>query len=714
MGNYARARRMISRRVPLRLVFPWLALLAAGAVSLWYFGPRERQNFIDRWQAQLVAMADDRKSAIESWVVERFNDAGAIASDPTVIELAGSTAGGEQARPIGPDRLARARARLEALRGTDRRETVMVLAPDGTVLASAGDVTAGGADFLGLSRLCLSERVPHVAFGVEGVGNPVVRFAVPVVDEKTGAALATVGFAADPDRWLYPFLERRPLVSESAETVLVRRDGDDALFLSPLRFRSETPPSFRRPLALTGFDASAALAGREAFGEFVDYRAVPIFAVTRHIAGTPWGLVVKVDREEVLRPYHRGLVGAVTVLGALALAAASLTYGSWRRQEAKNQAAVRESARRLQSTLDNMLEGCQIIDSDWRYVYVNESAARHGRRRQEDLIGQSITDLYPGIENSEMFAAMRRCLAEKAATVMENLFTYPDGGEAWFDLSIQPVPEGVFVLSIDVTERKRAEEAMRLLNVELEGRVVERTTELAAANRELEAFAYSVSHDLRAPLRAIDGFSRILGEDYASRLDVEGKRVVGVIRENTRRMGELIDDLLSFSRAGRHQMQRSHVDMRALVGAAFAKAREAGGQRRVEFTVEEIPDVAGDVAMLRQVWINLLANAVKFSLPKQSPRIEVRGRIDDGEAIYQISDNGVGFDMTYAEKLFGVFQRLHNAREFPGTGVGLALVQRIVQRHGGRVWAEGRPGEGATFSFSLPLDDGRSDGSESV
>jgi len=237
---------------------------------------------------------------------------------------------------------------------------------------------------------------------------------------------------------------------------------------------------------------------------------------------------------------------------------------------------------------------------------------------------------------------------------------------------------------------------------DLEEQVVERTRALSETNAELEAFSYSVSHDLRAPLRAIHGFARILLEDHGQGMDGEAKRVLGVIDENTRRMGQLIDDLLAFSRLGRKELETARVDMAELVRGAVEEIRRHAGDRPLDITIGTLPPARGDRNMLRQAVTNLLDNAAKFTRKRAPGRVEVGYKANGAEAVYYVKDNGAGFDPRYASKLFGVFQRLHRAEEFEGTGVGLAIVQRVVMRHGGRVWAEGKVDAGATFYFTLP------------
>lgn len=658
--------------------------------------------------------------------------------------------------------------------------------------------------------------------------------------------------------------------------------------------------------------------------------------------------------------------------------------------------ALRASERRFRTTLENLMEGCQIIGRDWCYLYINAAAAGHNRKAAQGMVGRTIMDCFPGIEDTAVFAVMRLCMNGGAAREMDNEFVYPDGSRAWFHLIIQAVPEGVFILSADITAKKAADAALRRrqeelrvlfdlipamiwfkdtdnrllrvnqraaeaagmtvaeiegrpsseiyprepgrfyeddrevvttrepklgivekmtdragnecwvhtdkvpyfdesgkvagivvaaqditsrklaerrlatqsavsrvlaaaetleeatplilrevaesegwdfgalweldenaavlrcrdiwcraglkqveelaaqtrtitfakgsglpgmvwetrearlspdisqdvnyiradaarragfrsalgfpisekgevtgvidflaagarepddklkemfeligrqiglfirrrraqeevirLNAELEQRVGERTAELQAANKELEAFSYSVSHDLRAPLRAVDGFSQALLEDFGGQLPEEGAHYLATIRGETQRMGELIDDLLAFSRLSRAPLQSLRIDAGNLVRSILKETTAEFPDRTFELHVESLPDCEGDLALIRQVWVNLLSNAVKYTKRRSPAVIRAGGSTKDGETTYFVKDNGAGFDMRYAHKLFGVFQRLHRAEDYEGTGVGLAIVQRIVHRHGGRVWAEAALDAGATFYFTL-------------
>lgn len=272
------------------------------------------------------------------------------------------------------------------------------------------------------------------------------------------------------------------------------------------------------------------------------------------------------------------------------------------------------------------------------------------------------------------------------------------GGPSYDDLFRLLILIILVIVVALLAERIEKVRQLNQLNRDLENSAIQ----LHEANEELEAFAYSVSHDLRVPLRAIDGFSRILMEDYGDSLDEEGNRLISIVRDNTEKMGDLIDDILLLSRVGRQKMKGFEIDMEYLVRNVWEDLRPDWDGKEIELIIDDLPNAQGDRILMAQVFQNLLSNSIKFTRNKNPAVIEVGAQDYKDEIIYYVKDNGAGFDMKYIDKLFGLFQRLHTAEEFEGTGVGLSIVQRIIKRHGGQVWGEGEPFKGATIYFTLP------------
>jgi PAS domain S-box-containing protein len=370
--------------------------------------------------------------------------------------------------------------------------------------------------------------------------------------------------------------------------------------------------------------------------------------------------------------------------------------------------ALRESERKFRETVITLDEGYYSVTLDGFLLEHNQAFNRIlGFDIYEDLKGVQLPDFWQDPDRRQeylkAFAATGSITNYQidAKTKTGKKITILASAHLVKDVNNQPQRiEGIF---LDISERIRTEAEIRSLNEELEQRVLQRTAQLEVANKELEAFSYSVSHDLRAPLRAIDGFSRIVLEEYAPKLDDEGRRLLDVIASNTHKMGQLIDDLLAFSRLSRQQMAFVPVDLAAMADDVFSELKNLEKGRKVEFKFGALPAAHGDRTMLRHVLLNLFSNALKFTRPRAKARIEFGGRAAKGETIWHVKDNGVGFDMEYAHKIFDVFQRLHGSDEFEGTGVGLAIVQRIIVRHGGHVWAESNK-SGSTFYFSLPKE----------
>lgn len=396
-----------------------------------------------------------------------------------------------------------------------------------------------------------------------------------------------------------------------------------------------------------------------------------------------------------------------------------------------------------QSLIEKAPDGIILINPNGDFKFVSPAARKmFGYFAAEEIKGNQAQFTHPD-DLPEVLDVFHKLEQDPSLVcTIQYRFIDKSGNWKWVEstfsnLLTDPSVEAIVINFRDITDRKQAEEEIRKLNEELELKVIERTNELEkrshelldnkkallnlvedlnlksdelrnnakkleTANKELEAFSYSVSHDLRSPLRAISGFVRILLDDYEKVLDEEGKRICNIINSNATKMGQLIDDLLSFSRLVRSELHHSKIDMQSMAENSVQEFSTNYNLSSTIISINNLPPFYGDATMIRQVWINLISNALKYSSKNINPQIEIGSNKEENEIVYYISDNGVGFSMDYAHKLFGVFQRLHSVAEFEGTGVGLAIVQRIINRHGGRVWAKSELGKGATFYFSLP------------
>ena len=375
--------------------------------------------------------------------------------------------------------------------------------------------------------------------------------------------------------------------------------------------------------------------------------------------------------------------------------------------------AEQEQTRRLQLVLDSMGEGLVAADGLGHFLIWNDAASK--------LLGRGEADLPPS-EWSSHYACylpdgvtlcptdqlpLLRSLRGESLQAELMIQHVAAEGKHWVEFTGRPMHDnegnlcGGLVAFRDITERKRAEREIRQLNEELEQRVIERTGQLQAANRELEAFTYSVAHDLRAPLRHISGFANILSEEFGLNLPAEAQHHLRRVQDGTRRMGQLVDDLLNLARVGRRELSFRVAGLRPMVDELIVELAPECTGRQVEWKIGELPQVECDPGLIKQILQNLLANALKFTRPRSQAVIEIGEKEGNEASIFFVRDNGVGFDMKHADKLFGVFQRLHRQDEFEGTGVGLATAQRIVQKHGGRIWAEAELDQGATFYFTL-------------
>jgi PAS domain S-box-containing protein len=571
-------------------------------------------------------------------------------------------------------------------------------------------------------------------------GNVYLSIAIPIVIFQKGNTMhiGTVMIILDPNIRLYPTIKLWPVASETGESLLVHREGNDVVYLNELRQIKNIPLMMRYPLSESSLPAVKAVLGWEGVVHGTDYRKKSVLAAIKAIPNTSWFLIAKVDTEEIYAPLKERFWMTIFFIIVNILVLGVIVAYIWRYQQAKyyrEQYELEDKRASLyaRSLIEAALDPLVTISPEGKIMDVNESTESITGRSRSELIGSNFSNYFTEPEKANEgyklvfekgivrdYSLSIRNVSGKVTEVLYNASLYKnETGEV----------QGIFAAARDITELRRIEKELKQAHNELELRVKERTKELQIANetlqseiterkeiekliemrtkllevtnKELESFSYSVSHDLRAPLRAIDGYTRMILRDQRDKLDDDAKRKFDLIRSNTQIMGKLIDDLLSFSRLGRLELNMSKLDMESLVNDVWMELQIINPDRKIDFRIKNVPPGWGDRTLIKQVYSNLLSNAVKYTKFKDKAYMETGGYTESDENIYYIKDNGVGFDMEYYDKLFGVFQRLHSADDYEGTGVGLAIVQRIIHRHGGRVWAEGKVEEGATFYFTL-------------
>jgi len=575
----------VFRKIPWQLLFIFFILvIAICSVGLFYYQSQKKEIKKDK-QDELVAIADLKVGQIANWRKERLADAATIRENfllaPHIRRFLHNPKETKGRKGL--------LTWLESFRETYQYDNILLINKEGTLLLSvANKGTVIGPDLKKLASEAMGKR--KIVFSDlyrSKVDDRIhLSIIVPILSEDKDETLGVFLLRIDPYLFLYPLIEKWPTPSLTAETMLIRREGDEVVYLSDVRHLKGTALTLRLPVSDPHLPAAMLAKGREGIVEGIDYRGTGVLAAIRSIPGSSWGIVSKVDKEELYAPIRARLWNVMLVIGLCLFSAGSGVFLIWRKREEEEQRKYREQ---LEATV---------------------------KLRTEEL------------EQANM--------------------------------------------------------------------------QLKESYKDLESFSYSISHDLRQPLVVIEGFTRNLMKKSGDKLDDTAKEKLSVIEEQAAKMSHLIKDLLGFSHASTKEIRKSEIDMNLLLHNVIEDMKIATDKKAVEFKIENLPVAWGDESLIRQVLVNLLSNALKYSLPREQIKIESGGEEKEKENIYFIKDNGVGFDSAQTDKLFSLFKRLHSSEEFEGTGIGLAISKRIIDKHGGRIWAEGKLQEGAIFYFTLP------------
>lgn len=687
------------------LFFMVFVVLALGIViaGFMYFRNYESRHRTEI-ERQLSAIAELKGDELVHWRKERLMDAELFFKNPNFFGLVRNY----MQRPDDTEVAARLGTWLQHVQSGHEYDRVFLLDASGRERMSASEaqpisryLIQGAEEVLRTKKLTFADFYRN-----EYDGLVYLAILIPIFDERDRKpAVGTLVLRIDPEKYLYPFINRWPTPSKTAETLLVRREGDEALFLNELRFQKNAALNLRRPLAQNELPAAQAVLGRKGIMEGRDYRGVRVIADLRPVADSPWFLVSRMDISEVYGPMREILWMTIVLVLTLLIGAGAAFGMVWRQQltqfyrmKCETTEALNESRERLGLLIEGVKDHAIImLDPNGNVMSWNPGAERINGYSEEEIIGRNFSCFYPQeyIEQDKPVQELKEAVA-KGRFEGEGWRVRKDGARFWADVVITALYDkdgllrGFAKITRDVTERKRAED-----------RLNETLTDLQRSNKELEQFAYVASHDLQEPLRMVASYTQLLAERYENQLDDKAKKFIHYAVDGAVRMQLLINDLLVFSRIGTRGRPPEPVEAYAVLEEAKNNMKMNIDEAKAIITNDVLPEVRADASQLVQVFQNLIGNAVKFR-GTDDPKIQISARDEGVEWLFSVNDNGIGMEQQYADKVFVIFQRLHTKEEYPGSGIGLAICKKIVERHGGRIWFESEPGKGTTFYFTIP------------
>ncbi|MBI5359603.1 MAG: PAS domain S-box protein [Planctomycetes bacterium] len=536
--------------------------------------------------------------------------------------------------------------------------------------------------------------------------RPHINVITPFYDgnQQSGRALGAVIIVCEADKFLFPLVQSWPVASSTAETLLVRRDGDSVLFLNELRHQSDTALKLRIPLSRTDVPAVKAVLGVQGVNEGLDYRGIEVLSAIYPVPDSPWFMVAKEDADEIFGEWNFRSRMILVLLSVAVLLAffAGLTIWQYNRKTYyrtlyKTEVNLRESEERFRLIFEQAAVGIALVGIDGRYLRVNQRMCDITGYSEDKLLQKTFRDIVHPADVDKELGFMNRALSGETRTYsMDKRILHRDGSTVWANVTAGLVrdllnaPKNFVFVVEDISERKRFEEAISRAN-----------QDLLRSNQELEQFAYVASHDLQEPLRMVSSYTQLLSQRYKGKLDGDAEEFIGFAVDGANRMQRLIQDLLMYSRINTRGETFKPIDTHAALGEALFNLQAVIKESGAIVANGELPAVQADGTQVALLFQNLISNAVKFRKKDEPPRIRVSAEIRGDECVFSVSDNGIGIDNKYFDRIFVIFQRLHSRDKYPGTGIGLAICKRIVDRHNGRIWVESEPGKGSVFFFTL-------------